>query len=171
MSSCKYVIIALLCCMHLNRSLNKKLSYISPEVESYYDFQRELYDVTFGREKNASRETLEKGMWVWDGILGSSYLTCCGSSGWKSTNVPSDFAIPPYNAKLDRFCPIANKVAPHGHTTCITHVNTLQCGQMDPLQCACIWTILQAQGFVLWSMLCPSLPSNRGVCVVHPGQF
>ena len=41
--------------------VNEQLSHVTPEIERYYEYHRELYDFTFGKTKDSSRRLLETG--------------------------------------------------------------------------------------------------------------
>eukprot|EP00656_Telonema_subtile_P016610 TRINITY_DN18790_c0_g1_i3.p1 TRINITY_DN18790_c0_g1~~TRINITY_DN18790_c0_g1_i3.p1 ORF type:complete len:525 (-),score=157.11 TRINITY_DN18790_c0_g1_i3:149-1723(-) len=65
--------------------VTQETSLITPEIEQYYEYHRELYDFTFGKTKNTARKVLE--------------------SGWQNTNVPAEYSIPRYDSRLDPHCP------------------------------------------------------------------
>jgi len=67
--------------------LAKSMSHVTPDIERYYEYHKELYDFTYGAERETARSSLE--------------------TGWKQTNVPCAYQIPSYDARLDPHCPAA----------------------------------------------------------------
>ena len=61
--------------------LDKSMSHVTPDIERYYEYHKELYDFTFGAERETARSQLETG-------TAAIADCCCGSPGavWQAGN-------------------------------------------------------------------------------------